>query len=356
MSKRYNHYHIKIVFDKRRSNCNTGSINASYLNGGINEDEFIFSSSEVVIIASRANKFQDGTILSKNQNSIYIQILKALLYYYSLAADFPKINNVEIIRKQARLGEYSYTECRSNMIQPIISNHSNSRELMLYDKNKIKVLFDESEKGNAIRIALSYWLKGISSNERYYKFEHLWRAYNRLFMYHGNLPKEVDCMAEMRELIIRNEHVFIKTKAITNLYTDDILRSFRWRSLILNDYGTLKKTGAFSNFILRYHDHRIMNLFNSVLPYRCDYLTRESLINNVRSHISQNLSTNCDAELVTLLSLKYSYFVRNKMFHGEIPDSTFKLFETNEDIEIDRINNLLTALVFELINNNEILR
>jgi hypothetical protein len=152
MSKRYNHYHIKIVFDKRRSNCNTGLINVSYLNGGTNKDEFVFSSSEVVIIASRANKFKKRTILCRNQNCIYIQILKALLYYYSLAADFSKIKDVEIVRKRPRLREYSYTECTSNMIQSLFSNHSNSREQMLYDGSKIKVLFDESEKGNAIRI------------------------------------------------------------------------------------------------------------------------------------------------------------------------------------------------------------
>ena len=31
-------------------------------------------------------------------------------------------------------------------------------------------LFEETEKGNAMRIALSYWLKGIASKEKYYKF------------------------------------------------------------------------------------------------------------------------------------------------------------------------------------------
>lgn len=56
-----------------------------------------------------------------------------------------------------------------------------------------------------MRIALSYWLKGIASKEKYYKFDHLWRAYNRLFMYQGNTSKEVDCMSKMRIFIINNK-------------------------------------------------------------------------------------------------------------------------------------------------------
>jgi hypothetical protein len=37
-------------------------------------------------------------------------------------------------------------------------------------------------------------------------------------MYYGNSPKELDCMAETRKLIIGNEHIFIKTKVITDSY------------------------------------------------------------------------------------------------------------------------------------------
>lgn len=80
-------------------------------------------------------------------------------------------------------------------------------------------------------------------------------------MYHGNLPKEVDCMASLRTAIINNEVLFRKTITITNSYTTEMLRSFRWRQLILNDYDTLNKTKAFHDFILRYKDKRIMDLF-----------------------------------------------------------------------------------------------
>lgn len=41
---------------------------------------------------------------------------------------------------------------------------------------------------------------------------------------------------------------------------------------------------------------------------------------------------------------------------SKIPDSTFKIHKNNEDIEIDRLNDILSTLIFELLNNNDMLR
>lgn len=352
MSKRYNHYHIKIDFDKKRSECKVGNIYSKYMSGKNHQDSFHFFSDSFTLIASRSKTFTDGTILSNSTNSINNQLLKGLLFYYSLAKDFPCIKKVSIIRKRTKSKDYDYTECKTGIIQPIIGSKNKKFSLQ---KDKLKIIFEETEKGNAIRIALSYWLKGIASTEKYYKFDHLWRAYNRLFMYQGNTNKEVDCMTSMRSFIISNKNLFINTLAITNSYTKDKLRSFRWRNLILNDYATLKKTRAFHDFILRYHDVRIMDLFNEVLPYRKDFLNKEKLLGSVQSHISSNIRKH-NIELIPLLTIKYAYFVRNKMFHGEIPDSTFKIHNNNEDIEIDRLNDILSSLIFELLNNNDVMR
>lgn len=352
MSKRDNHYHIKINFDKKRSECSVGDIYSEYMSGKNNQDSFHFLNDTFTLIASRCKIFDDGTILPNNTNSINSQLLKGLLYYYSLAKDFPCIKKVSIIRKRAKSSDFDYTECKTNIIQPITGTGIKHFSLQ---KDKLEIIFKESEKGNAIRIALSYWLKGIAATERYYKFDHLWRAYNRLFMYQGNANKEVDCMASMRSLIINNERLFTKTLTITNTYTHDELRSFRWRSLILNDYATLAKTTAFHDFILRYHDTRIMDLFKEMLPYRKDFLSQKGLLGNVQSHILSN-TTQREIELIPLFTLKYAYFVRNKMFHGEMPDNTFKIHDNNVDIEIDRLNNILSSLIFELIDNNDVLR
>ena len=94
-----------------------------------------------------------------------------------------------------------------------------------------------------------------------------------------------------------------------------------------------------------------MNLFKEVLPYREDFLKNAGLYGDVVSHINQ-VPTRKDEELITLLSIKYAYFVRNKMFHGEIPDRTFKIHNDLIDDEIDNLNSILSTLIYEIINNN----
>ena len=42
MSKRYNHYHVKIDFDKKRPECNIGNLYSEYMSGKTNKDSFHF--------------------------------------------------------------------------------------------------------------------------------------------------------------------------------------------------------------------------------------------------------------------------------------------------------------------------
>jgi hypothetical protein len=94
-----------------------------------------------------------------------------------------------------------------------------------------------------------------------------------------------------------------------------------------------------------------MALFTQILPYRQKFISNIGRLNEVKKHINDNNSTTIDAELVVLIAIKYAYFARNKMMHGELPDSTFKIHENREDVEYDKLNTLLSTLVAELINN-----
>jgi len=53
MSKRYNHYHIKVDFSISNKECAIGNVYAKYLNGKDNEDSFHFFSKSFTLIASR---------------------------------------------------------------------------------------------------------------------------------------------------------------------------------------------------------------------------------------------------------------------------------------------------------------
>lgn len=351
MRNRINKYHIKVEFDKKRQECQTGDIRATYPFSQGYEDDFDFSNDHFTIVADRSKVHPDGEILSTSANTLNTQILKGLLYYYAIANDFPRIKKISITLSRARKADFAYTEC-NNLTQPIVNP---GQKVFAFNANDIKIIFDETDKARAIRIALSYWLTGTSTQERYYRFDRLWRSFNRLFMYQGNSIKEFDCMKAMRQFIIDNPLLFPQTLSITDAYTPQELRTFKWRQMILNDFATQTKTKAFHDFILRNHDVHIMDLFNETLPYRIDYLTAEGLDTAVTSHIAANRNP-APVEKIPLLAIKYAYFIRNKMFHGEIPDSTFKVHTDENDILIDRLNTILSTLIFELITHSPSLR
>lgn len=49
MGKRLNHYHIKISFDKKRTECSVGNIYAKYMSGKENQDSFHFLSDSLLL-------------------------------------------------------------------------------------------------------------------------------------------------------------------------------------------------------------------------------------------------------------------------------------------------------------------
>ena len=61
-----------------------------------------------------------------------------------------------------------------------------------------------------------------------------------------------------------------------------------------------------------------------------------------------------DNEVVSLLTGKYMYFVRNKTFHGEKVDSSFRLTVNKEDKELKFLNSVLEPYLIDLINANDI--
>lgn len=354
-TNRIYHYHVNIRFKGNGPANRIGIRYSEYAGSQGFKDTFVFFQKSCSMVLSRTRLYTDGEILSKANNSINTQIIKALLCYYAVSADFPFVDSISIVRKKTGHPDYAYTEC-DNILQPI-GNFAN--RTLSCSLNVLDVLLKETSKGQAIRIAMSYWLKGIASDDVYYKFDHLWRAFNRLFMYQGNDPKEFECMRGMRDFILNNPTSFPQSISITNAYTRDELHGFRWSRMILNDYDTRKKTDALVQFVQRYHDSRIMNLLSEKLACRSNFIDdpiNPAMRTAIDNHINSNLHSTVDAELVTLLSIKYSYFVRNKMFHGETTDGTFKVRPNNLDNEMKLLNNLLEVVVMELMESHPLLR
>ena len=56
MTKRYYHYHIKIVFEKKRMECKQGVLYSDYLNGKGGQDTFVFLPKELKYSSSVLGK------------------------------------------------------------------------------------------------------------------------------------------------------------------------------------------------------------------------------------------------------------------------------------------------------------
>lgn len=300
MSRKYT-YEIKLEFDKYRSECALKEdIQSSYQNGY--EDTFIFQKKALKIIANRCKKYINGTILlSDEDNAIYNQVVKGLLFYYGIAKDFPLIKKISIVRKKSNNKILIYSEDKNNFNQPISCSLSKK---YIFNPEKLKVIFKSSDKGKAIRIALSYWLKAISYNSGTLKFDNLFRAFDRLYLFNENTTAESTARKNIENLI--------RSKASIFSNTDNIAENLK-----LNGIGNTE-----------WHD-----------------IFKKYKINH-----TENI------DIVINLSIKQSYKIRNKMFHAEMPHSEFKVKQTKENIEIDLLNEVLESLIFELIENHNILR
>lgn len=191
-------YYVEVIFMNRRPNCAIGIRNSSYFRSNGRQDTFTFRNNGFKIEAERSCSYSDGSILNSSQNSLNGQILKGLLVYYALASDFPKLKNISILRKrQRRFGDFVYTET-FEFQQPLTPGIVRNLHLSQADVNEI---LEETDKGIAVRTALSYWLKGVNSQDRYFKFDRYWKAFDRLLLHQGNTTRERDGIQAMKALI-----------------------------------------------------------------------------------------------------------------------------------------------------------
>ncbi len=86
------------------------------------------------------------------------------------------------------------------------------------------------------------------------------------------------------------------------------------------------KLGEISRRVLEYTDARVIRLYQKSLLSGSKIqtaLTNAGLMATINTHFANNATTNQDIDIVLLMSLSYTYYIRCKLFHGEVPDSTF---------------------------------
>ena len=351
---RDNIYTIEILFDidTRTKTIFVGQV--PYLRSAYFSDEFKIYNEKIIIKAKRSAIIQLDNIFYNHFSSLYNQILKSLLFYYASTRKFTTIKCIKISRARSQnvLEEIIFKENQFNQVL-----HSSFKFNYQIDQTRLQELFNETPKGQATLIAISYLLIANTSMSESDKFEKLWKSFNKLYTHIAGTNKDFTCLRFLRQFVVDNPNILpISANKVKSLTTNK-LRSIRWRGMLLDNYDTEAKTSSFRDFVIRYSDKRIMEiLLETKYGYRESFLKNKGFFTLVDTHIQNAIVANLnnDNEVVSLLTGKYMYFVRNKTFHGEKVDSSFRLSVNKEDNELKFLNGILEPYLIDLINANDI--
>ncbi len=382
-----NTYNITISFKYKSTASETiiFSKDIPYKNSSGNLDTLKISNKFIKIKADRTAIISPKIILENDINTIHIQIIKSLLFYYLHFGKFIEISSIHITREKSKILEEYLLPNKDTKIQQVLNKAFLLKSSYSFNSLQLESIFNTDDKSITIFNSTSYLLKALSSDESSEKFEKLWKAFNSIYRYIGKSGNDNTCHIELRKYLINNKSLFPLSVTEVNSLDKKALRSnLRLRDLILNDYETKNLTVSFLSFIYRYTDSRICELFQDTLVYREKYLKEINTINNVESkfnkltnitqlyqlcknnpsenciynkavdYLKQNIENNvvADIEVVAFICIKYSYFIRNKIFHAEKHDLSFRFIENNQVDEINWINDILEVLIIELLKNS----
>ena len=190
----------------------------------------------------------------------------------------------------------------------------------------------------------------------------------------------------MRDFILTNPTLFSKSLHKARTITAKELREkVRFNELLSNDYDTKEKIVSFIAFIFRYQNKIICkNLLDNISYFEADLkdifnvdkvenkfnkfdYIKDLYHNNKSSTDSEiifkritgyledkvkNPVTNTELEITVFICIKYCYYLRNKIFHAEKQDLTFRFAKNNLIFELEWVNEILETLIIELISAN----
>lgn len=310
-------------------------------------DKFKIDNDKLTISFKRNNKKDIKTSLFNFNSTFNKQINKALTFLAVVAGSIPTIIKMQLSSCNSK-GEITQTHTIDKINQPLKTILPKN---LLWTLEEAGILLEENNLSHSLLLATVYWLKAHDSPLEGHKFEKHWRSFNTLYTLISSKDKEFDKLVFLKNYIWNHPFLFPETINFTTNFTEQDIRKLRIKEMIFNDYSTIDNTKAFADFICRYNDCRINQIFKATLPYRKEFLIIKGLYNDVQNSINTSLSQNkkIDVEIITFYLIKYSYFIRNKYFHAEKIDSTFYLIPNAEIKELSLLNKLFSIFLKELL-------
>lgn len=342
-------FKVNIIF-KKKSEIEELLYEGNSLGENNINDKLRISTYSINLICKRSKDRELSRLLTDFKSTINLQITKGISFFAAVKGSIPKIEKI-VITKIDAIGTILDTYETKKVIQPF---HSTLPPDLVFTASDLKVLFDGNEKSKVLLVALSFWLKGVTASQPGESFDKLWTSFNSLYSFITREKGETNKLVKMKDFIISNPNLFSMSCKVFDSFDKDKIRELQWRNLILNDHENEKHTKSFHGFIMRYSDYRINQVFYDIICYRKDYLLKHNLLNDTVNHINSCIRKNekNNIEVLTLYLIKYSYFIRNKYFHGEKINPTFHLIQNDEIEELALLNRILSTFLKELISEN----
>ncbi|MEJ8673440.1 hypothetical protein [Chromobacterium amazonense] len=239
-------------------------------------------------------------------------------------------------------------------LRQVVKKTANLSTLANIDTSKAPIILLETVTGRAVLNAATHLIKSLDSLSAFDRFEKLWRAFNALYKIFAKLNSDHACLRALRTHITANPILFpLSIAKVANLTADDIRSKIRLNAMILNNHPTQATTQGFADSITRNTDPRVLEMYKNSLSIREDFLNNVGRLASVNAYIQAGINANAvhDADVVSLLCIKYMYFVRNKIAHAEKVDHGFTFLRGSaEEAEMSWLAPFLEALVIDLIN------
>lgn len=335
-----------------------------YMSNG-KSDTVTFTAKGISIEAERSKSYSEEDIFNNVQNSLYNQMFKALLYHYSVNGDKAVITRITVTVIATGKHNVLATKEFEDNDQPLPV----AAPLMTLDQASLQLLMEETDDAYNLRLAMVHWISAMGESDKKNRLECLWRAFERICIYrrHRNrdeIPYVSKALLEMEMEVKGSNLKCPQTMLIAGRMTYDDLRQLMWHDLIMgtykNQYDLTKqreciifKDKYVDHFLKFYDDARVVKLLLDTLVYMKSELTAIGEYNNVKASLESKLAMNvrCDADVLALMTCRYAYFLRNRLFHGH---SLVKcsIFDKRDDkMGVGVTARILETLVAELIND-----
>lgn len=354
---RKNIYRILVQFDyPGNKKLYRGEID--YLGTKNYKDEILINENFIEIIGKRSLKIDLNNIFYNHNNSLYVQILKTLSYYYCEIRRYSEIQKI-VVRRESKSKLLETKSLNKNDIIQIVTKNFNLNYKL--DSKSLQLLFSQSLNGKSFFNSITHLIKSNDSNDEFIRFEKLWKSFEPLYtligkkyIHHKDDPSGKECLVKTMIFVTKNSSSFYNSlPKVHNITLKELSNLSRWRSFIQDEFQN-SNIYNYKETIKGYKDYRVLNIFFENLDIMENKLTNDESYNGMEKSLSKSVNSEeeMDSDILSVLNINYLYYVRNKFFHGEKIDSSFRLIDNKNLDEIKWLNRILEPFIIDLINLN----